>query len=144
MDRRPHERVAAEQAARPLSSADARALDRQLVAELAAPAGGFAALAVPAALVPLRGDRTSVVVAAALVVIVVASGLVGGRVAGVLTGLVAASSLDFFNLRPYDHLALDDSPFYLAAVAFIGLGGLTGMRGPRRQRRAATPPNEPA
>ena len=132
--------MAAEEAPHRLSGAEVRSLHDQLIAELAVPAGAFAAIAVPAALVPLRGDGTSGIVIAALVLTIVGAGLVGGRRAGVFTGFIAACSLDFFNLRPYDHLALDDRQFYLAAAAFVALGAVF------RPRRRSWPlrPSEPS
>ena len=140
MDPRRREGAAAEQAPRRLGGEEARSLHDQLIAELAISTGAFAAIAVPAVLVPLRGDRTAGIAIAALVFTVVGAGLLGGRAAGVFTGFVAACALDFFSLRPYDHLALDDRQFYLAAAAFVALGALF------RPRRRSWPlrPSEPA
>jgi len=90
-------------------------------------------------LVPLRSERTRLVVIAALIIIIVGASLVGGRAAGVFTGLMAACSLDFFHLRPYVHLGLVDAPFYLSTVVFVGLGAVVGAR-----RRAEAPDDDTA
>src|SRR4051794_28238320 len=79
---------------------------RQTVGELALPCGSLAAFVLAAALAPLRGDRARPVVLVAMLVVVAASALAGGRLAAAATALVASLSFDFVHVAPYGVLSL--------------------------------------
>ncbi|MGH9189916.1 MAG: DUF4118 domain-containing protein [Acidimicrobiales bacterium] len=63
--------------------------------------GGLGSLFVAAGLVGIRGAIANVNVALILVLVVLAAANFGGRTAGAMSGLVAATSFDFFHTRPY-------------------------------------------
>src|SRR6266545_3523131 len=71
--------------------------------------GGLAPIVVAAALVAVRDHVASVNVALVLGVIVVASGALGGRAAGMVSALTAAASFYFFHTRPYLSLLIHDA-----------------------------------
>jgi hypothetical protein len=77
--------------------------DRQLAG---AAIGGLATLTLAAALVPLRDHVVNANLALALVLPVLVAALSGGRLAGVVTAIVAAASFDFFFTRPYTRLTI--------------------------------------
>src|SRR4051794_3092157 len=70
--------------------------------------GGLAPIMVAAALVAVRGHIDNTNVALILAVAVVAAGAMGGRVAGAVAGLTAATSFDFFHTKPYLSLLIHD------------------------------------
>jgi hypothetical protein len=68
--------------------------------------GGLASLVVASGLVAVRDDSANVNVALVLVLIVLGAAAVGGRTAGAMSGLVGATSFDFFHTRPYGSLKI--------------------------------------
>jgi hypothetical protein len=91
-----------------------------------------------AALVPLRGTLGPANVALLLTALVVLAGLVGGRLAGGLAGVVAALSFNFFHTKPYLTLRVSDvhdvvTIFLIAAIG-VGIGQLGVGRARRRER----------
>lgn len=68
--------------------------------------GALGSLFVAAGLVGVRGEIANVNVALVLVLVILAAASFGGRVAGAMTGLVAATSFDFFHTRPYGVLKI--------------------------------------
>lgn len=114
----------------PVRPLDAESLRRELrlaaVRDAALPVCALAAFAVPAVLVPLRGDSTRVVMLAVLVVLSGAAGLLGGAVAGALTGVMAGFSSDFFHGPVYGLLSLGRAPFWIWTAAFVGAGLVVG------------------
>lgn len=68
--------------------------------------GGLGSVFVAGGLVGIRGVIANVNVALILVLVVLAAASIGGRVAGAMTGLVAATSFDFFHTRPYGLLKI--------------------------------------
>jgi len=80
--------------------------DRSSRALLGVSLGGLGSLFVAAGLVGLRGEIANVNVALILVLVVMAAATLGGRTAGAMSGLVAATSFDFFHTRPYGLLKI--------------------------------------
>lgn len=68
--------------------------------------GALGSLFIAAGLVGVRGEIANVNVALILVLVILAAAGFGGRVAGAMTGLVAATSFDFFHTRPYGVLKI--------------------------------------
>ena len=89
--------------------------------------GGLAPIVVAAALVAVRSHVASVNVALVLGVIVVVSGALGGRAAGIVAGLTAAASYDFFHTRPYLSLLIHDADDVEMTILLLVLGLLTGQ-----------------
>src|SRR6266513_219794 len=83
---------------------------------------GLAPILVAAALVAVRGHVANVNVALVLGVIVVASGSVGGRAAGMVSALTAAASYDFFHTRPYLSLLIHDADDVEMTILLLVLG----------------------
>ena len=88
---------------------------------------GLAPILVAAALVAVRGHVANVNVALVLGVIVVASGALGGRAAGMVSALTAAASYDFFHTRPYLSLLIHDADDVEMTILLLVLGLLTGQ-----------------
>ena len=91
-----------------------------------------------AALVPLRGTLGPANVALLLTALVVLAGLVGGRLAGGLAGVLAALSFNFFHSKPYLTLRVSDVhdvvTICLIAAIGVGIGQLGVGRAQRRDR----------
>lgn len=82
-------------------------------------------VAAVALLVPLRGHVSSANLALALVLVVLAEAVVGGRSVGVAAGVATAIAFDFFLTLPYGSLTIarsDDvqTTLLLAAVGLVG------------------------
>jgi K+-sensing histidine kinase KdpD len=90
-------------------------------------AGGIAPIFVAAALVAIRGEVRSTDVAFVLAVVVVATGALGGRGAGVVSGMTAAASFDFFHTRPYLSLLIHDADDVRVTIFLLLLGILSGQ-----------------
>jgi hypothetical protein len=90
--------------------------------------GGIAPIVVAAALVAIRGEVRNTSVAVLLAVVVVATGTLGGRSAGLVTGLTAAASYDFFHTRPYLSLHVRDTGDLGVTILLLALGLVSGLR----------------
>jgi hypothetical protein len=88
--------------------------------------GGLAPIAVAAGLVAVRGHIDNTNVALALAVVVVASGAIGGRAAGMLSGLTAAASFDFFHTHPYLSLLIHNADDVEMTILLLVLGLVSG------------------
>jgi K+-sensing histidine kinase KdpD len=90
-----------------------------------------------AAMVPLRGDITRASPALVLVIPIVLAGLVGGRLAAVVTAAGAALAFNFAFIPPYWTLEIHtpDDIVALAVFGFVALvvGTLVAREGERRQ-----------
>lgn len=97
-------------------------------------------MAVAMALVGVRGHVANFDIALALVVCVVAGAVVGGRVAGAWSALVAALCFDFFHTQPFNSLKianLDDALMtFLLLVVGLMVGDVAGRW--RRARAVAS------
>lgn len=82
------------------------AVDRTSRTLLGVALGCLGSVFVAAGLVGIRGVIANVNVALILVLVVVAAASIGGRTAGAMSGLVAATSFDFFHTRPYGLLKI--------------------------------------
>jgi K+-sensing histidine kinase KdpD len=80
-----------------------------------------------AALVAVRGHIASANVALILGIIVVASGSVGGRAAGMAAALTAAASYDFFHTKPYLSLLIHDADDVEMTILLLVLGLISGQ-----------------
>ena len=102
-------------------------------------AAGFAALAigVAAALVPLRDDLGIANAALLMVAIAVAAAAVGGRVAGVTTGLVASLAFNFFYTKPYLTLRIHSGRDVVTTALILVIGFGVGELGVARSRQSA-------
>ena len=89
--------------------------------------GGLAPILLAAALVAVRGHIDNTNVALALAVVVVGAGALGGRAAGMVAGLTAAVSFDFFHTRPYLSLLIHDADDVEMTILLLVLGLLTGQ-----------------
>ncbi|HEY7045484.1 MAG TPA: DUF4118 domain-containing protein [Nocardioidaceae bacterium] len=78
-----------------------------------------------AVLIPLRTHTRSANLALVLVLAVLAAAVVGGRVIGVVTGVVIAVAFDFFLTQPYGSFSIErgddvQTTILLAAVGLVG------------------------
>ena len=89
--------------------------------------GGLAPILVAAALVAVRGHVDNTNVALVLSLVVVASGALGGRAAGMVSALTAAASFDFFHTRPYLSLLIHDADDVEMTILLLVLGLLSGQ-----------------
>ena len=85
----------------------------------------FLAVAVVAALVPLRDQVRNSNLALVLVLVVLAAAVIGGRIAGMAVGVAVAIAFDFFLTRPYQSFTIaraDDvqTTLLLGAVGLVG------------------------
>jgi hypothetical protein len=89
--------------------------------------GGLAPILLGAALVAVRGHVDAPNVALILGVVVVASGAYGGRAAGMVAGVTAAASYDFFFTKPYLSLLIHDADDVEMTVLLLVIGLLAGQ-----------------
>jgi hypothetical protein len=89
--------------------------------------GGIAPIVIGAALVAVRGHVDAPNIALLLGLVVVASGTYGGRAAGMLSGLTAAASYDFFFTKPYLSLLIHDAADVEMTVVLLVIGLLSGQ-----------------
>lgn len=101
---------------------------------IGASAGGFVALGVAMAFIPVRDTLGNVNVALALAVIVVASGVFGRRLGGAVAASVAALSFAFFHTRPYNELRVTAVRDVITVVLLFVLGVMAGDLSARLQR----------
>jgi hypothetical protein len=88
--------------------------------------GGLGSLFVAAGLVGIRGEIASVNVALILVLVVLAAASFGGRPAGAMTGLIAATSFDFFHTRPYGLLKIARADDFITTLLLLVAGLVMG------------------
>lgn len=88
--------------------------------------GGLGSLFVAAGLVGVRGEISNVNVALLLVLVVLASARLGGRTAGAMAGLVAATSFDFFHTRPYGLLKIANGNDVATTLLLLVVGLVMG------------------
>jgi hypothetical protein len=81
--------------------------------------GGVAAVALAAALVPLREDLTGSTLALLLVLPVLLGAMTGGRLGGAVSAAVAVMGFDFFLTRPYLRMQIDSSDDVETAVVLL-------------------------
>jgi uncharacterized protein DUF4118 len=89
--------------------------------------GGLAPILGAAALVAVRGHVANTNVALILAVVVVAAGALGGRAGGMVAGLTAAASFDFFHTRPYLSLLIHDADDIEMTILLLILGLASGQ-----------------
>jgi K+-sensing histidine kinase KdpD len=93
--------------------------------------------AVTILLVPVRTDVNRSTPALALVLPVVAAGVVGRRLAAVVTGLAAGGLLSYYFEVPYNHLSVSDFSDVVALTVFLlvalVVGTLVAIEANRRQ-----------
>ncbi len=88
--------------------------------------GGLGSFAAAAALVALRGELANVNVALVVVLIVLGAAAIGGRTAGAISGVVAATSFDFFHTRPYGSLKIDRPNDLVTTTLLLVVGLVMG------------------
>lgn len=108
--------------------------DRTSRALLGVAAGGLGSLFVAAALVGIRGEIATVNVALILVLVVLGASMLGGRTAGAMSGLVAATAFDFFHTRPYGSLKIAGTNDLVTTLLLLVAGLVTGNLAERSSR----------
>ncbi len=88
--------------------------------------GGLGSLFAAAILVGARGETSNVNIALVLVLIVMVAAIVGGRTAGAMSGLVAATSFDFFHTRPYGSLKIARADDLVTTLLLLVVGLVVG------------------
>ena len=94
-----------------------------------------------AALIPLRDHVRNTNLALVLVLVVLGAAVLGGRLVGVVVGIVIAIAFDFFLTRPYQSFTIErgDDIQTTVLLATVGLvGGELVERARRSQRIAET------
>jgi K+-sensing histidine kinase KdpD len=103
---------------------------------LAAVLGSGLALAITAALIPVRDDLTVATPALVLVIPIVIAGLVGGRWPALITAVVGTVALNLAFITPYWTLKIDAIDDVVALVVFtavaVAVGTLVAREGARR------------
>ena len=102
--------------------------------------GVLAPIAVAAALVGARGHIQNSNVALILVVVVVAAGAIGGRVAGACSAVVSALAFDFFHTLPYLRITIDTADDMESTALLLVVGLVVGhlAAGTIRAKASAT------
>lgn len=105
--------------------------------------GALAPIAVAAALVGVRGHIQNANVALILVVVVVAAGAIGGRMAGACSAVVSALAFDFFHTQPYLRITIDTADDIESTVLLLIVGLAVGhlAAGSIRAKASATRSN---
>jgi K+-sensing histidine kinase KdpD len=101
---------------------------------LALVASVVAAVAMAAALVPLRNRVANTNIALILVAAVVAVAATRGRPVGLAAAVAAALSFDFFHTRPYESLSITRRPDVETAVLLLVVGLIVGELSSRSTR----------
>jgi two-component system sensor histidine kinase KdpD len=114
-------------------------MDRNSGDSLAVTAG-FSALSigVAAALVPFRNTLGQANIALVVALVVVVAATLGGRVAGVGVGVVAAISFNFFHTQPYLTVRVNDAKDMVTVALILLVGLVVGEVGVARSRQSAT------
>jgi len=101
--------------------------------------GGLAPIAVAAALTLLRDEVDNANLALILVLVVVLSGVAGGRGPALVAAVVATLSYDFFLTRPYLSLTIDSADDVETTIILLAIGLVVGQISvvARRRRSAA-------
>lgn len=92
------------------------------------------ALAVAGALVGVRDELDNANVALILMAIVIAAGIVGGRVAGITVAVVASLSFNFFHTKPYQSLRISRGNDAITAALLFVSGLVVGEVANRRRK----------
>lgn len=100
--------------------------------------GGLAPVAVGAALVSVRGHIQNANIALILVVVVVATAAIGGRLAGATSAVVSALSFNFFHTQPYLRLTIDSADDVETTLLLLAVGLLVGHITARAMRARAS------
>jgi hypothetical protein len=108
--------------------------DRTSRALLGVAVGGLGSLFVAAGLVGIRGEIANVNVALVLVLVVLGAAKLGGRIAGAMSGLVAATSFDFFHTRPYGLLKIARADDFVTTLLLLVVGLVMGEVAERSSR----------
>jgi len=87
--------------------------------------GTFGPLAVAALCIPLRGHVATANLALVFVLVVVAAGAAGGRLAGLVAAVVSTMAYDFFLTRPYGSLKIDRAADFETALLLLVIGLFT-------------------
>lgn len=103
---------------------------------LVAALGAIAALGTALVLSPLRDSIGLANVALLLTLVVVAAGIVGGRIAGATTAVVAALGFNALHTRPYGTLRIDRPADVLTCVLMVIVGVAVGQLAHWSARRA--------
>lgn len=109
-------------------------LDRSSRTLLGIACGGLGSLAVAGGLVGVRGEISNVNVALLLALVVVVAAALGGRTAGAMSGLVAATAFDFFHTRPYGLLKIAGVNDVVTTALLLVLGLVMGEAVERSSR----------
>jgi hypothetical protein len=88
--------------------------------------GGIGSIAVAGGLVALRGELANVNVALILVLIVLGAAAIGGRRPGAFTGVIAATSFDFFHTRPFGSLKIAQANDLVTTLLLLVVGLVMG------------------
>jgi len=96
--------------------------------------GAMGSMGTAAALVAVRDHFALVNVALILVLFILVGAIIGGRVAGVASALVAAVSLEFFHIRPFNSLKISDAADVETTVLFLVVGLAVGELALRADR----------
>ena len=99
---------------------------------------GLAPIAVAAVLVGVRGRIQNANVALILVVVVVATAAIGGRLAGATSAVVSALSFNFFHTQPYLRLTIDSADDVETTLLLLAVGLLVGHITARAMRARAS------
>ncbi len=86
-------------------------------------AGGLGSVFLAAGLVGIRGEIANVNIALALMLVVLGAAAVGGRTAGAMSGVAAATSFDFFHTVPYGSLKIAGANDLVTTLLLV-LGGV--------------------
>ena len=96
------------------------------------------ALAVAAALVGVRDQLDNANVALILMSIVVAAGLLGGRIAGITVAFVSSLSFNFFHTKPYESLRIHRGNDVVTVALLFVSGLIVGEVAKHRRRSSET------
>lgn len=100
--------------------------------------GGLGAVGAASLLVGVRGHVSSANIALVLVAFVLLGALVGGRLAGAGSAVIAAMSFDFFHTVPYNSLKISRSDDVQTTLILLAIGMVVGEMGAwARRGRAA-------